>query len=304
VSIAQGAQYARSALVTVQTAATDAGSVVSQVRLSNDGTAWTTRSYAPSQSWSLTATNGTKTVYVRWRDSAGNWSGVKTDTITLDTVAPTVTAPSRTFVTGSAISSGKVSVRLGWSGSDVTSGIARYELAQSTDGKAWATVSTSLTAKALDRALSPGHTYRFRVRAVDKAGNTGGWATGSTFTLSRYSEASSRIHYSGTWRTATSSVYWGGAAKYASAAGAKASFTSTGRTIAWVARRGPTRGKAEVFVNGTKVATVDLYASSYQNQRVVWSKSWSSAATRTVTIRVVGTSGRPRVDLDAIVTGS
>jgi hypothetical protein len=65
-----------------------------------------------------------------------------------------------------------------------------------------------------------------------------------------------------------------------------------------VARRGPTRGKAEVFVNGTKVATVDLSASSYQNQRVVWSMSWSSVATRTVTIRVVGTSGRPWVDLD------
>jgi hypothetical protein len=255
--------------------------------------------------WGGTSADGAKTVYIQFETgSIGQRSEVLSNTIVLDTVAPAATAPSRTFVTGSAISSGKVSVRLGWSGSDATSGIARYELAQSTDSKAWATVSTSLTARSLDRALTPGHTYRFRVRAVDKAGNTGAWATGSTFTLSRYSEASSRIHYSGTWRTATSSVYWGGAARYASAAGAKATFSSTGRSIAWVARRGPTRGKAQVYVNGTKVATIDLYASSYQNQRVVWSTSWSTAATRTVTIRVVGTSGRPRVDLDAIVTGS
>ena len=219
-----------------------------------------------------------------------------------DTVNPTATAPTRKFVTGSAISSGRVTVRLGWSGSDATSGVARYEVAQSTDGGAWTTVSTSLTKPSIDRPLVTQHTYRFRVRAVDRAGNAGAWATGSTFTLSRYIESSSRIRYSGTWRSASSTTaYWGGIAKYASTAGARATFTSTGRTVAWVSRKGPTRGKAEIFVNGTKVATVDLYASSWQNQRVVWSTSWSNSATRTVSIRVVGTSGRPRVDLDAIV---
>ena len=88
----------------------------------------------------------------------------------------------------------------------------------------------------------------------------------------------------------------------AGAAGARASFTFTWKTFVWVARRGPTRGKAEILVNGTKVATVDLYASAYQNQRIVWTKAWSTSAKRTVTIRVLGTSGRPRVDLDAIVT--
>jgi hypothetical protein len=180
--------------------------------------------------------------------------------------------------------------------------VARYEVARSTNGGAWVAVSTNVTSTWRDDLLVPSHTYRFRVRAVDKAGNVGAWATGSTFNLSRFIESSSRIRYTGTWRSASSSVYWGGVAMYGSTAGAKATFTSTGRTFAWVARKGLTRGKAEIFVNGTKLATVDLYASSYQNQRVVWSTSWSSAATRTVTIRVVGTTGRPRVDLDAILT--
>jgi hypothetical protein len=165
-----------------------------------------------------------------------------------------------------------------------------------------AAVVSGLGTPLTDRAVATQHTYRFGGRALDRAGNVSPLANGSTFTLSRYIESSTRIRYSGTWRSTSSSVYWGGVAKYASTAGARATFTSTGRAIAWVARKGPTRGKAEVLVNGTKVATVDLYASSYQNQRVVWSMSWSSAATRTVVIRVVGTSGRPRVDLDAIVT--
>jgi hypothetical protein len=247
--------------------------------------------------------DGAKTVYVQFQSgSIGQLSSVYSRTIRLDTVLPTAAPPTRSFVQGSAISSDKVTVRLRWTGSDAASGIARYELAQRTDGGAWATVSSSLTKTSLDRALKPQHSYRFRVRAIDKAGNVGAWATGSTFTLSRYTENTARLGYSGTWRTASSTVYWGGAAKYASTAGAKATFTSTGKSFAWVARRGPTRGKAQIFINGTKVATVDLYASSYLNQRVVWSTSWSTAATRTITIRVHGTAGRPRVDLDAIVT--
>jgi len=304
VSIAGDSPYARAVAVTVSVSATDASGAVSHVALSNDGASWVTRTYAPTQPWTLSPGDGIKTVHVKWKDDAGNWSSVKTDTIVLDTVTPTASAPTRTFVTGSSLSSGRVAVRLAWLGSDALSGIARYELAQSTDGGPWTTVSTSLAKASLDRSLATQHSYRFRVRPVDKAGNVGAWATGSALTLSRYSEGNTRIRYSGTWRTTRSSVYWGGVAKYALTAGARATFTFTGRSIAWVSRRGPGRGKAEIFVNGTKVATVDLYASSYQNQRVVWSKAWSTTAPRTITIRVVGTSGRPRVDMDAFITGS
>lgn len=220
----------------------------------------------------------------------------------IETTPPTASAPTRSVASGTTISAGAVPLRLAWSGADATSGVKRYELEQSTDGGAWTSVSTNLTSPAISRAVAPQHGYRFRILAVDGAGNESPWATGSAFTLSRFSEASSRITYQGTWRTSTGASYWGSAAKYASTTGARASFTFTGKTFAWVARRGPTRGKAEILVNGSKVATVDLYASAYQNQRIVWTKSWSTATKRTVTIRVLGTSGRPRVDLDAIVT--
>jgi len=219
-----------------------------------------------------------------------------------DTTPPTVTAPSRGFVPGTGISSGRIAVRLPWSGSDAGSGIARYELAQQTDGGAWTTVATSLTSPTAARNLLTQHSYRFRVRAVDHAGNTSPWASGPTFRVSRYSENNSRISYSGTWTTTKSSVYWGGAARKSTRAGSKASITFSGRSIAWVARTGPDRGRAEVYVNGKKVKTVDLYSTAYGAQRVVWVGTWSSTASRKVTIRVLGTAGRPRVDLDAFVT--
>jgi hypothetical protein len=247
----------------------------------------------------MPSTNGTRTVYAKWGDGAGNWSAPLSDTIVLDTVAPTATAPSWRLVSGSTISSGRTTVRLVWTGSDATSGIGRYELAQSTDGGAWTTVSTSL-----DRLLAHGHTYRFRVRAIDQAGNIGSWTYGSTFRLTHYGETNSRLRYSGTWAITRSSVFWGGQAKASSSAGARATISVTGRSVEWVARKGPTRGRAQVYVNGVLKATVDLYASTYLNKRVVWAATWSTSATRTISIRVLGTSGRPRVELDAIVVGS
>jgi Concanavalin A-like lectin/glucanases superfamily len=221
-----------------------------------------------------------------------------------DTTPPIATAPSHRFVTGTAISSGRTTVRLGWTGSDATSGIARYELVQQTDGGTWTTVSTSLTSTSLDRALAHGHTYRFRVRAIDRAGNPSSWVSGPTFRIAHYGETSTRLRYSGTWAITRSTAFWGGQAKASSSAGARATISVTGRSVEWVARKAPTRGKAQVYVNGVLKATVDLYASSYQNQRVVWAANWSTSATRTVSIRVLGTSGRPRVEVDAIVVGA
>jgi hypothetical protein len=303
-SVAGGATYVASSTVTVSTPATDAASGVRSVALSNDGTRWTTRAYAPSQLWTLPTTNGTRQVFVKWRNGAGAWSAIKSDAIALDTVAPIVTAPQRGFVVGSAISDGRITLRVPWSGSDATSGIARYQFAQRTDAGAWTIVATALTSPRIDRSLPVGHTYQFRVRAIDKAGNIGAWASGPSINLARFSESSTRISYIGSWRTVRDSAFWGGAARTSSTAGAKASITFTGRSIAWIARKGPNRGKAIIYVNGVQVASVDLYAATYQNQRVAWAATWSSSIARKVTIRVVGTSSRPRVDVDAFVTAN
>ena len=70
--------------------ASDSGSGVAQMSFSNDESTWSGwRAYATSASWTLTTGDGSKTVYARFRDGVGNVSTNVTDTITLDTVAPT-----------------------------------------------------------------------------------------------------------------------------------------------------------------------------------------------------------------------
>ena len=49
------------------------------------------------------------------------------------------------------------------------------------------------------------------------------------------------------------------------------------------------------------VATIDLGAATTSARRLVWVGRWPTSARRTVTVRVLGTVGRPRVDLDGFV---
>jgi hypothetical protein len=304
ISIAGGASYSASPSVTLSVPATDAGSGVALVALSNDGASWTTRTYAPTQAWTLPATNGTRSVWAKWQDGAGNWSDPVSDGIVLDTTVPTAIAPSWSIASGSALVAGKATLRLKWSGSDATSGIGLFELAQSTDGGAYAP-SASQAPVTIDRLASLGHTYRFRVRAIDRAGNIGPWTYGPTTRLSGISQTDMRVHYHGSWTSVSSSTtWWGGTARSSSTAGSTVSYTFTGKSVAWVGLKAATRGKADIYINGVRKATIDLYSTSTLKQRIIWSATYASSATRTITIKVLGTGGRPRVDIDGFITGT
>ena len=304
ITIGGGAAATKATAVTISTPATDSTSSVSQVELSNDGATWSPLPYAASVSWVLPAGNGTRKVWAKWRDAAGNWSAPATDTIVLDTVAPTAISPTKAFVPGSTLSAGKPAIRFSFSGSDATSGIDHYELALSTDGGAYATVSSSLTAPTLTRPLASGHTYRARVRAIDGAGNVGAWAYGASFKLTTHQESSRSMRWTGTWRTGTSASYWGGHDRYATAAGARGGLTFTGRSFAWIGSVGPSRGWARVYVNGALVKSINLHAATSAHRRILFATSWSTVASRTVSIRIGGTTGHPRGDIDAFIVGS
>ena len=221
-----------------------------------------------------------------------------------DTTDPIATAPTWSIVSGIGLNAGRPTLRLQWSGSDAFSGLDRFEVAQSTDGGAYSPIASQLSPTWLNRVVLQGHTYRFRVRAVDNAGNIGTWMYGPTSRISSISQSSSLVRYSGTWSTSTSTTWWGGTAKASSAAGSTASYTFTGRAIALVSLKAPTRGKAQIYINGVLKATVDLYSPSVLKQHVIWQATYSTAATRTIMIKVLGTTGRPRVDIDGFLVGS
>jgi hypothetical protein len=147
--------------------------------------------------------------------------------------------------------------------------------------------------------------YAFRVSAQDKVGNQSQWAVGPSFIGRIIQQDSSAIGYVGKWNDQKVRSAYGGSLKYASGAGTeRATFGFTGDEVAWIATKAANRGVADVYIDGTKVATVDLYASSTQDRKVVFSRSLAPGD-HTLQIRVLGTknassSGR-RMDVDAFI---
>jgi len=114
----------------------------------------------------------------------------------------------------------------------------------------------------------------------------------------RIGETNPRITYSGTWRRVTSHLASGGYVKYATKSGATAKLDFTGSAVEWVSPLGQSRGSAKVYVDGAYRTTVKLYRSTTATRRVVYRTSWTVPGRHTLEIRVVGTSGHPRVDID------
>ncbi len=118
-----------------------------------------------------------------------------------------------------------------------------------------------------------------------------------------YSERSTSISYRGTWPSATHAGYAGGAVRYATRAGATATFTFSGSSVTWYGPVGPTRGRARVSVDGKLVRTVDLRSSSFTARKAVFSQTWTAAAKHTLVIEVVGTARHPYVAIDELAVG-
>ena len=212
-----------------------------------------------------------------------------------DTTRPNTTPPVARL--GGARLAAQVPITLTWSGTDRGWGIKRYRLQESVNGGPWTTITLpTLRTTSILRYVTPGTSVRYRVRAIDKAGNKGAWDYGPVLRPKVRSEASTAITYRGSWTTSADPTAHGGWLRESSTAGARAVFSFTGRGVSWVAERGPGHGKAKVYVDGALVKTVDLAAATDLPRGHVFRKHWSSVGHHTVRIVVSGTG---TVDVDA-----
>jgi hypothetical protein len=120
-------------------------------------------------------------------------------------------------------------------------------------------------------------------------------------TTRRIGETNVGIAYAGRWEPARHVGYADKQVLYAEKAGATATYPFYGKSVAWVGPVGPTRGKAQVLVDGRLVATVDLRRSSFKPRVTVFETSFKRVGDHTLTIKVVG-SGRPVAIDEFVVT--
>jgi hypothetical protein len=225
-------------------------------------------------------------------------------TVKIDKTAPKAVAPKPSLRTGIALETASATqrllVRIYWSGSDADSGVASYDVQRSYDGAAYTTIASAITSPSLNVTMNIGHTYKFRVRARDAAGNVSAWTTAYSWGTSLRQNTYSSIVYGGSWSTVSSASSSGGSYRAASTAGAKASLTFSGRAVGLVGMLRPDGGAVQVWIDGALAATIDTRSDSVAYRQVLFNRTWTSYGSHTIKLVVAGTAGHPVFALDAL----
>jgi beta-galactosidase GanA len=116
-------------------------------------------------------------------------------------------------------------------------------------------------------------------------------STRGTYT---YDDSDPALSYSGTnWSHVSNQSYTGGdyqnTESFSNHAGDSVSVTFTGTSVRWISSSDPSHGISDVYLDGTKVATVDGYAPSKEFQSIFYAKDELASGQHTLTIVATGT---------------
>ena len=223
-----------------------------------------------------------------------------------DGTAPVVAMPVVNIVAPQVMGAA-ATVRVSWPDATDDSGIAQYELQRQEGAGPWTSVALATpTSTSAQSSLTRGSNYAFRVRATDGVGNIGSFTQTTTAHLSTVQENDLSIGYTGTWIRTTQTGAAGGSVDQSSSIDDKATFTFTGTSVALVTTVAAGRGIAEIKLDGSVVAQVDLYSPTKHTKTVAWAPDTALAqATHTVEVRVTGTANpsatSTRIDIDAFL---
>ncbi len=217
-------------------------------------------------------------------------------TVTKDTTAPIVVAPAQRFL-GGTVGTSTIKARITWYATDTASGIKSYLIQESVNGAAYVTVTPiTPTRNYIDRVLTSGKSYHYRVRATDKEGNVSGWRYTNTFKPAIFQETTGLAKYVGAWSTYRTTAALGGTVRYTPTLGKTVKFTYTVYDVALVMTKTATSGSADIYVDDVLVRRVNLRATSTIYRQLVFTKHFAILGAHTVEIRPIGTG---RVDIDA-----
>jgi hypothetical protein len=194
-------------------------------------------------------------------------------TFVWSTATGPVVRPARIALkVGHTLSGGAAKVR--WNPVDPDADVVKYQLQRKVGLGRWQNVELAdVTARSTQAWLKVGRTNYFRVRAKDSKGRFGPWSYLSRRRVSIQGPVGLELG-SDAFETADTTP-------------PKVVVDLTGRAMALVARTGPGMGQAKVFVDGQRVATIDLERAVPNESELVWTRHWSRTRTRTLKVKAV-----------------
>ena len=258
--------------------------------------AWSPTQSMTARSASLPLTTGTWTVAVRATDAAGNLSRWWTDSVWVDSGIPAMTG-LRVSQTVVRTADGRITAA--WAGTDNV-GVTRYQwrVRKSPDGTASTPVST--TRRFGSFGFGAGSWY-LEVRARDAVGNASPWRSvrvlvprdDRAFTFS-----------AGTTRRTGSSFYRGTLTTTSVKDAELVTTSADADGFALIGRVGPAYGKLQIIVDGVATVVDTAYLGSKRaalvHDRVLLFSVRLTPGPHTVTIRNLGTTGRPTIAIDGL----
>jgi len=109
-----------------------------------------------------------------------------------------------------------------------------------------------------------------------------------TVTTSRSQERDARLAWYGQWKKLTSTSVSNGALYYSAMANASLTAEFSGTGVAWIAKKGPTYGKAAVYLDGKLVKTVDLYSAASKYRQTAYSTTSLAPGKHKLVVKVLG----------------
>jgi hypothetical protein len=267
----------------------DADSGIASVTLDVDGKA---RARSTSLGLTKLAAGGLSQGFHKWRfiirDIFGNVTATAYSKVAVDLGKPWFTSSPKATLAKGTVTTSTIPTYVRWGATDrcaiIWNAVAGSNgLSKSYYGKP----------KPIATRVRLG-TNQFKARVQDCAANTK-LSTGPRTTAS-LDKQSKRSGYHGTWRATRYSKALGGTEQVTRAKRAYVSYKVTARSIGWVATKGKDRGKAAVYVDGKRVAVVNLYASRTRYAQQVFTKTFSKAGTHR--IKIVNLSTK-KVGVDA-----
>ncbi|MEO8330292.1 MAG: hypothetical protein ABI586_09820 [Candidatus Nanopelagicales bacterium] len=238
--------------------------------------------------------DGEHTVTVTAVDTSGNRQPANQILdVVVDKFSPIFTSFPLLLLRTGPVTLDAIPVRYTWTASDEGTGLDHIRIGYGHD----CCFQVAPTLSSYDFTVEQGSLRNWRVFIYDGVGRT----ERVTRQVVVEPVAAGQIDRVGNWETRTVDGAIGDDERISTKAGDRFTMKVTGRSVAWVTSLGPNRGKADIYVDGKLVKTVDLKADALQPSRSVWASKLALGSSHRITIVNRSPHARRAVGLDTFL---